>query len=110
MADAATLQRLARKLAETGGATPAGVGYWETLAGVADQELNRTITVTTGTLPSEPFLALAIQIGASGAVGLRYAGSGMSVASVTNVATQVLKDRGEGTIWIVEVKRVLDAS
>lgn len=107
MADAITLQRLARTLEQTASATSKGENFWQTLAQAAANAIERPPAVTQAPLPAQPFIAV-IRSGD----GFQIIARGTTLAELQAPAETYLQAHGVGTaeIWAAEIKRVFQVA
>lgn len=101
MADPITIKRVAHTLEETAQQTAKWAGFWEALATAALNEGAKTLTVSIGPLPAQPFLALTPDHGS-----LRILARGATVQDLMASADDQLKSLGQGEVWAAEIKRV----
>lgn len=101
MADVLTIQRVADKLKALSESTPTGEGYWEALAKAVTDEATKTLTVTLGVIPAQPFLGLVPERG-----GVRLVARGATATDLMKQAEDLLMVAGSGEVWAAEIKRV----
>ena len=97
-----TVKRIARMLETLSESTPKGAGFWDHLAQRAAEEASRTITMTTGMLPSQVFLAVV-----PGRESLHVLARGTALMDLLMPAEEYLQVEGSGEVWALEVRRVL---
>ena len=101
--DPATLERLTSTLRTIGGATPAGAGYWEALAGAAATELTRTITIIAMPIPDARFFAGVQTLDSvSARLIIDLASSHKTRSEAMLAATEHIRAIGSGTAVVVE--------
>jgi hypothetical protein len=105
MADPVLVQRLAHLLEVVSESTPKGEGFWPAVAAFAANEIARTVVKTTQPLPPEPFVALVKH-----RETMEIVARDATLAGLADQVTAALDRRGEGTVWLVEVKRVVEVT
>lgn len=104
MANPIVVDRIARRLRERAEGTPTGAGFWETLAELAANEATRTVTIATAPLPAELYLAVVPDSTP------KVIARAEVLADLQPTIETYLQRRGDGTVWAVEIKRVITAS
>jgi hypothetical protein len=105
MTDPILVQRLAHLLEGMSEATPKGEGFWPAVAAFAANEIARTVVKTTQPLPAEPFVAL-VKARETLAIVARDA----TLAGLADQVTAALDRRGEGTVWLVQVRQIVEVT
>lgn len=110
MADAVTLERVAKRLRAAAAALPAGAGFWEALSVVAADEVTRVITISPQPLPTNAFLVTAPAFAGEALHTLHVLGRGDTLGAALLVTNDLLAREGVGEAWIVEIKRIQKVS